>query len=241
MEQDAAPSSSRKGDVKADAALVRLVLNNDVPRLRERLLSQRSLANAHSEGYSLLMLACMQPNCNPELVRQLLGAGADPNAQRKVSGETPLSLAARAGNLEVLKVLLAVPGIKPDAVGPTGASALVHAASEGHAACVSALLAAGCNPNAASEAGDTALMHAASRGHRMCVEVLAAVPGINPNAANRGNETALMHAAASGSLATVHAVLAIPGVQTRAVSRTGFTALREAKDYDTAAALLRWV
>src|SRR3954454_14658881 len=77
--------------------------------------------------------------------------------------ETNLSLvtAAKSGNLEVLRSLLAGP-VKKDAAAAEGTAALVWAASRNDQVMLDLLLGAGADPKRANEFGATALYAAAA-------------------------------------------------------------------------------
>jgi ankyrin repeat protein len=103
----------------------------------------------------------------------LLKAGADPNVAL-VSGETPLMTAARTGNSEAVRRLLAhSPSI--DAREPTRQqTALMWAAAENNAAAVELLVRAGADVNARSKGGLTPLLFAARDGRIEAARVLLA-------------------------------------------------------------------
>ena len=118
---------------------------------------------------------------NIEKVRLMLAAGINPNSATK-SSETPLCMAAREGHAEVVKLLLAAPGIDVNKAYAAGWTPLSWAAREGHAEVVKLLLAApGIDVNKADAAGWTPLYHAAWGGHAEVVKLLLAAPGIDVN------------------------------------------------------------
>ena len=141
-----------------------------------------------------------------QLVAQLLKAGANPNPQLKLFppyrslrddrgadnmlsiGTTPLLRAAKAGDIEVIKLLLAS-GARTDLPTATGITPLMAAAGNGSTnldtrgrfkteaqadEAVRLLLAAGANINARDRAGQTALHGAASWGYNTLVRTLVA-------------------------------------------------------------------
>ena len=92
-------------------------------------------------------------------------------------------LAARSGNVELVKTLLAL-GANPNARERAGQSALMWAAAEGHTAAIRTLLDAGAESNAKSEAGFTPFLFAVRQGHLEAARqkgprrgVTAALPG----------------------------------------------------------------
>lgn len=120
----------------------------------------------------------------------LLGACATPP-------ELQLIRAARSGNAEIVKRLLAE-GVGPNVATLENDTPLQYAAFEGHAAVVEILLAAGANPNIQNEGfGSTPLMNAGAKGHIEVVRLLIA------NAAdlelrNKKGMTAIWSAASYG-------------------------------------------
>jgi ankyrin len=93
-------------------------------------------------------------------------------------GSTPLLFAARVGDVESAKLLLAAGANVNDAL-PDGATALVVAAHSGHGALGALLLDKGADPNAA-EVGYTALHAAVNRSDLGLVKALLA-HGADPN------------------------------------------------------------
>jgi ankyrin repeat protein len=90
----------------------------------------------------------------------LLEAGADVNARHEY-GFTALYLASLKGNKDLVKLLLAQPGIKLDATNQDeGATALMAAAEAGQAEIVEMLLAAGAKAGVTDISGETAIAHA---------------------------------------------------------------------------------
>jgi ankyrin repeat protein len=75
-----------------------------------------------------------------------------------------LQAAARVGDLEVLTILLEHPSANIDAVDLVGQTALMAAATAGHAGAVELLLRCGATPTIRDRDGATALHHAAGRG-----------------------------------------------------------------------------
>jgi ankyrin repeat protein len=121
--------------------------------------------------------------------------------------ETNLSLvtAAKSGNLEVLRSLLAGPA-KKDAAAAEGTAALVWAASRNDQVMLDLLLGAGADPKRANEFGATALYAAAAHADPIITLKLLAA-GADPNAALMSGETPLMVAAGRGNLETMRALL----------------------------------
>ena len=100
-------------------------------------------------------------------------------AEAALGGYTPLLFAARHGELDSARLLLAA-GADVNDVAPEGTSALVVAAHGGHGALATFLLEQGADPNAAG-AGYTALHAAILRGDAELVKALLA-HGADPTA-----------------------------------------------------------
>jgi ankyrin repeat protein len=167
------------------------------------LLERGANANAKepSHGQTALMWAAAQSH--PEVVEVLVAHGADVRARSRVytqvvtsevtqragreelnytvprGGSTALLFAARVGDVESARILLASGADVNDAL-PDGTSALVAAAHSGHQSVAALLLDQGADPNAAA-VGYTALHAAVLRsGHDLVKALLA--HGANPNA-----------------------------------------------------------
>jgi uncharacterized protein len=170
------------------------------------LLEHGADANARENvrGQTALMWAVSQRH--PDVVRLLLEHGADVHARTRSNpqlvytgepsgagrsrtdwvmrtvdrgGSTALLFAARQGELESARLLLAA-GASPNETGPDRMSALVMASYSGHGEFAAWLLTKDANPNSA-DAGYTALHTAVLRGDIELVKQLLAY-GANPNA-----------------------------------------------------------
>src|SRR5208282_2025151 len=98
-------------------------------------------------------------NGDAALSEKLLKAGADPKATRW-NGETTLMIAAGAGSVEEVKLLIAA-GLDVNATeGHKGQNALMWAAAEGHSDVVDVLIQNGANVNATTRNGFTPLTFA---------------------------------------------------------------------------------
>ncbi|MBQ9579035.1 MAG: ankyrin repeat domain-containing protein [Ottowia sp.] len=116
-----------------------------------------------------------------EQVRQALKDGASPDARKYFYwGSMPaLTLAAQAGNLPVVQVLLEALRAQGELVVDAadvdvGVTALMAAAGAGHAAVVEALLAAGADPKRKDIDGHDALWFAQNAGENVTKEAKAA-------------------------------------------------------------------
>ena len=156
-----------------------------------------------------------------EVVRALVGDGADVNAARG-DGMTALHFAAERGHAAVARALIDA-GAAVDAGTRIGRYAPLHlAARGGHGSVVALLLEAGADPNAATtNSGVTALhLAAASVDGRAAVAALLD-HGADPNAREgSAGQTPLMFAAAANRPAATAALLeagADPGITTAVV------------------------
>lgn len=107
---------------------------------------------------------------HPDVVRQLLAAGADSN-QRRPYGSTLLMRGVDTGDPEIVIALLDG-GAEVDAANDWQITALASAAEQGYLEIVEALLAAGADPDRRNTAGGTALSVAVLRGYAEIVETL---------------------------------------------------------------------
>ncbi len=166
----------------------------------------------------------------PEMIRLLLGHGADIEAGFGPGGEpTPLCMASWRTDtgFGAMKALLAA-GARPTD------NALLCAVSSRDPRKVPLLLAAGANPNARL-AGRPALIKAAWVGSPGLAPLLAA--GADPNARDRDGRTALHFTADRGDAAAVELLLA-KGARPNLRDDAGATPLRVAADRQTAAVLV---
>jgi ankyrin repeat protein len=156
-----------------------------------------------------------------EVVRLLLAAGANVNAQNRY-GSTALREAAMHGHVEAVRLLLAA---KADVnmQNQNGDTALIEAARDGRVDIVQLLLAAKADVNAQSQWGHTALIYAARGGSVEVVQLLLAA-GADVNAQDQNGWTALLVAAQNGRADVVRLLLAA-GANVNLQSQNGATAL----------------
>lgn len=121
--------------------------------------------DAKAQGYTVLEHAAGQP----DMVRLLLEAGADPNLG---DSSTPLIEAAgKAGNAAAVGLLLTA-GADPNAADKTGYTPLMAAAKAGDSDLTAALLKAGADPNARSRQGHSPLGIALAAGDNALIAAL---------------------------------------------------------------------
>jgi ankyrin repeat protein len=127
-------------------------------------------------NYGVSPMAVAARHANPSILGQLLKAGADPNDKINYvnADETPLMHAARAGNVEAVRMLL-VAGAQVNARESwNGQSPLHWAAAYGHGAVVQALIEGGADIRQRSMAGTTPLLFAVRKGDTESVNALFA-------------------------------------------------------------------
>jgi uncharacterized protein len=108
-------------------------------------------------------------------VVSLLFMGQGCNATKRTSpgSETDALLrAARAGNADTVRALLASPNVDVNGIDEHGNTPLIEAARFGHDEVVTALLIAKADTKLKNDEGKTALMLAAEGGHDQTVRVL---------------------------------------------------------------------
>jgi ankyrin repeat protein len=167
------------------------------------LLARGANVNAKDPEHDQTALMWAAAEKHPEAVQALLEAGADVHARSRTyaqtvtsevtqragreelnytiprGGSTPLLFAARSGDVESVRSLLAA-GAGVNEALPNGMTALVLAAHSGNGAAAALLLEKGADPNAA-DVGYTALHAAVLKGDLKLVKDLLA-HGANPEA-----------------------------------------------------------
>ncbi len=193
-------------------------------------------------------------NGHMETVKALIDKGADVANAADEDGLTVLVVAAQKGHTDIVRMLLATPGINIDATNNIhGSTALMFAAQNGHTETVQALIDKGADVNAVSKYGDTVLLiavvygyiafGAARKGYTEIAKALLAA-GANVNSVAEDGTTALMLAVKYGHPEMVQILLATPGINVNAADSEGYTALIKAlgrgdADIGTVKALLK--
>jgi len=123
-----------------------------------------------------------------EQVRELLHRGADVNATDKEHNETPLILAAKFANADVVRLLVGA-GAAIDAQDDWGRTAMFYAPISSEV--FKALIESGADVHTRDKRGDTILMRKVSESASLAeVEELLGL-GVDPGARNESGETAL--------------------------------------------------
>ena len=150
-------------------------------------------------------------------VRAHLSGGEDVNAAQG-DGMTALHWAARHGDVDLIKMLLAAGANVKATTRLANYTPLLMAAEIGSAGAIDALIAAGADPKGTTASGVSPLMFASAAGHADAVKTLIA-RGADVNAAEptRGT-TALMFAAANRRSDAIRALLAA-GAKVEAASK----------------------
>jgi len=166
-----------------------------------------------------MLYACASGSA--EVVRLLLGAGADVKARGRGGGSL-LQAAASNGRIEVISLLLDA-GLSIETVNDAGATALHWAASHGHTGAVELLLQKGAKVDALTSVGTTPLHAAAHTGQTGAARRLLKA-GADIGAANKRGETPIHFAAVFGQQETLEFLLA-SGAGVNARSKAGMTPL----------------
>jgi beta-lactamase regulating signal transducer with metallopeptidase domain len=145
------------------------------------------------------LIAAIQDGRNTDAVA-LIEAGTDVNGWRLGDG-SPLILAVRGGQLELVRLLLDN-GADPNLTVPGEGAPLIMAADNGDQAILSLLLQRRADPNLSVSGDGNALIAAAGGGDVEVVDLLLA-SGARVDAVVPGDETALITAARHGHLAVV--------------------------------------
>ena len=125
-------------------------------------------------GRTALCMACLTGSGDVELIKLLIGAGADLGVVVRggvFEGRTPLQLACNSGYIGVVQELLAA-AVDVDQTGGEERTALMWAAARGEVEIVQMLVKAKADVNRVDSAGGTSLVLSSERGHLEVVRAL---------------------------------------------------------------------
>ena len=202
----------------------------DLAKVQALIGKDPALVNARDEtGRTPLHWACR--GVHVEILRALVGQGADVNAQDG-NGVSPLHSVSSRGHVEAAKLLLDR-GARPEAKMYDSSTALHLAAANGHTEVVVLLVERGAPLYVQDDREDTPLHAAAQLGKWEVVGLLADRAGAGQRAAldrpDFDGSTVLHLAAGSGQLATVKLLLA-RGVDISARNTLGQSAYNLAEE-----------
>lgn len=155
-----------------------------------------------------------------------LKSGDSINAHESSDRNTPLHVAAMAGNVEAVRFMLAN-GANADALDEDGRTALMMALHNNQQPAATALIEGGANLEIRDREGKTALMFAGAKGHANAVDAMVK-KGVSVDAQNRNGSTALMFAAENGHVEAARSLKAA-GASTTLRNRRGHSAMDYAR------------
>jgi ankyrin repeat protein len=198
--------------------LMEAVVASDAGKVRE-LIARGVDVNAKMEISGGVALSSAAAAGHPEIVRMLLDAGADVNA------DSGAALTAAAGHAEIVRLLLDR-GADVNARRSDGLTPLMSAAGAGRVETVKLLLERGADPNTKESAGGlTPLLFAAKYSDEPEVIRTLLIAGAPLEAKNIYGETALMVAAREGNLTAVRTFIAAGANVNAQSEQTGATPL----------------
>ncbi len=187
------------------------------------------------DGWTMLMHTV--PHEQPQMARQLLALGANPELKDTDEGFTTLYRAAIRGSVSIVSVLLEA-GVDTEATDGEGRTALMAAVMEMQHACVERLLTGGASVNAQDTLGAAPLYLCARYGQAETLKLLLEW-GADPNLATATGLSPLISAAWVGDAAKT-AMLLQAGADVAWQDDRGRTALSiaESRGFDEIVSLL---
>jgi len=153
---------------QVDLELVLAIMDGNVANVRA-LIKRGANVDASFDQYTFLCIAV--GGQRPDIVAELIVAGADVNKVSKGPGKGPLHVAVDYGGIRVVK-LLVERGSKIDAVDKTGGTPLQNAVFFGMGDIVEYLISKGASVNSKTRAGESPLHTAAWGGDANMVRLL---------------------------------------------------------------------
>lgn len=214
--------------------LVNAAFKNDVDLVRQLVLTSPDV-NVSDQATGQTALSYAIENGNREMVRILLGAGADINAKGR-AGQTALMFLNGKADLDLVRDLLRA-GADVNVRDQRGETPLLSAATSSSFAVIRELVSYGAGMDAKNNEGTTVLMRAAENSDSQIAKLLLRF-GVDINARDENQETALLIAAKWGGAPTVKALIGARA-DVNAKDGEGRTALLlAAKDEDSQVARL---
>jgi ankyrin repeat protein len=164
-------SSAQLSAQAGKAAVAEAAMQRNTSLVRDLLKQGVDVNAAQGDGMTALHWAASLGDL--ELTEMLLVAGANVRATTRINGYTPLFVASRSGNANIVAALLAS-GSDAKAVSVTGSTPLMLASASGSVEAVRLLLDAGADIDARESArGQTALIFAAAANRVEVITELA--------------------------------------------------------------------
>lgn len=154
-----------------DAVKWQVIIEKDCAERVSELVKSGLNPNATDNGETPLTKAI--ESRRRSIAKQLIKAGADVNKSRESDGVTPLILAARMGEYQLVNSLIGA-GARIEEKDSNKCTALIAAAKENHGVVVKRLLTMGADVAAKDSDGMTALRHAQDRGYQTIVKTIEA-------------------------------------------------------------------
>jgi ankyrin repeat protein len=183
--------------------LVDAAYKNDVEKVKQLVFAGAN-PNVIDKPTDMMALSQAVEHGNIDIVRVLLGAGADARAANN-DGRTPLMYLGDGATPDLVRELLAA-GAEVNAQDKSGATALMNGASDGKYAILKELVEAGAKVDLKDENDKTAWMFAASNSDEAVVRLLIDA-GSDVKAKDSDGQTALMIAADEGPAEAVQALI----------------------------------
>ena len=196
----------------------------DAHTVQKLVQSGADVTVTDSYAQTALHWACRSTTATAtETIQYLLSCDASLIGRRNKDDDTPLHVAARYGNDNVIAVLIQH-GAEIEEQGWYGRTALHHASRQGHCACIHTLIENGANVQAVDIENESTPLHlAAYADHANCVRILIDKYNAKINAADVDNDTPLHDAAYNGNVSAIDALASYAECEINAKSQEGRT------------------